>query len=120
MKQALNTMTCEPCRVGGKTVTRTEADEWLGELPGWRLIHERGIDKLECEYRFPGWDGAMAFATRISDLAREQDHHPSMLVEWGRVTLRWWTHKIGGLHRNDFVMAAKSDDIARKPAQAGN
>ena len=120
MSDSLGQMNCEPCRVGGKTVTGAEAEELLGDLPGWRIVQEQGVDKLVREFRMPGWEGAMAFSNRIAKLADEQDHHPAMLVEWGRVTLFWWTHKIGGLHRNDFIMAAKSDSLAREMTEAGD
>ena len=118
MNQPLEQMSCEPCRVGGKTVTGAEAAELLRDLPGWRLVREQEIDRLAGEFRFPDWNGAMAFSNRIAALANEQDHHPAMLVEWGRVTLQWWTHKIGGLHRNDFIMAAKSDALAKEMTEA--
>ena len=118
MNQPLEQMSCEPCRVGGKTVTGAEAAELLRDLPGWRLVREQEIDRLVGEFRFPDWNGAMAFSNRIAALANEQDHHPAMRVEWGRVTLQWWTHKIGGLHRNDFIMAAKSDALAKEMTEA--
>ena len=47
----------------------------------------------------------------IAELAEKEGHHPALLTEWGRTTVTWWTHKIKGLHRNDFVMAAKTDEL---------
>ncbi len=120
MKQSLDTLSCEPCRIGGETVTETQAGEWLADLPHWRQLTDEGVNKLAGEFRFPDWEAAMRYANRISELAGEQDHHPAMTVEWGKVTLRWWTHKIGGLHRNDFIMAAKSSEIARELNPAGS
>jgi 4a-hydroxytetrahydrobiopterin dehydratase len=58
-----------------------------------------------------GWEPAVQLANQIAEIARQQDHHPSILIEWGKVTVQWWTHSIRGLHRNDFVMAAKVNDI---------
>ena len=55
--------------------------------------------------------GAIAFTNRVADLAEAEGHHPAIITEWGRVTIRWWTHAIGGLHKNDFIMAARTDKL---------
>ena len=68
-----------------------------------------GIVRLERGYRFGDFAGALAFTDAVGALAEAEGHHPAILTEWGRVTVTWWTHKIRGLHRNDFIMAAKSD-----------
>jgi 4a-hydroxytetrahydrobiopterin dehydratase len=57
---------------------------------------------------------AMDFTNRAAQLANEEDHHPAILTEWGKVTVTWWTHKIKGLHQNDFIMAAKTDQLYGK------
>ena len=57
------------------------------------------------------YEQSIAFTNLIADLAESQDHHPKITLEWGRVTLEWWSHKIRGLHMNDFICAAKSDEI---------
>ncbi len=86
----------------------------LRDLPGWEVREREGISRLERVFRFPDFAGAMEFARRVGDAAEAEDHHPSLLVEWGRVTVSWWTHKIRGLHRNDFIMAAKTDALYGK------
>lgn len=53
----------------------------------------------------------MAFTQKIAVLAEDENHHPAILTEWGKVTVLWWSHKINGLHVNDFIMAAKTDLI---------
>lgn len=78
------------------------------------MREREGIPRLERAFRFPDFAGAMDFARRVGAAAEAADHHPSLLVEWGRVTVSWWTHKIRGLHRNDFVMAAKTDALYEK------
>jgi len=110
---------CEPCRKGAPRVTEEEAAELLGQVPGWAIVTIGGEDRLERVYRFPDFAAAMAFSVRIGEIAEEEGHHPALLTEWGRVTVGWWTHKIGGLHRNDFVMAAKTDSEYRA-ATAGS
>jgi 4a-hydroxytetrahydrobiopterin dehydratase len=101
--------TCEPCRKGAPTVTDDEARELMMELPGWRIVERDGVKQLERAYEFPTFVAALAFTLRVGEIAEAAGHHPALLTEWGRVTVTWWTHKIGGLHRNDFVMAAKTD-----------
>ncbi|MCY3687452.1 MAG: 4a-hydroxytetrahydrobiopterin dehydratase [Gammaproteobacteria bacterium] len=120
MNKPLNKMNCEPCRFGGRPVTDAEAREMLIKIPAWRRETRKGVKRLLREFSFIGFDDAFEFSGRIADLAREQDHHPTMLVEYGKVTIRWWTHKINGLHMNDFIMAAKTDDIFREMAEVRN
>ena len=62
-------------------------------------------------FRFSNFAEALTFTDKVGELAETEGHHPAILTEWGRVTVTWWTHKIRGLHRNDFIMAAKTDQI---------
>jgi 4a-hydroxytetrahydrobiopterin dehydratase len=102
---------CTACRVGAPKVTQAEIDELKPHIPEWGLTVRDGIDQLEREYRFKDFAEALAFTVRVGDLAESEGHHPAILTEWGRVTVRWWTHKIEGLHHNDFIMAAKTDQV---------
>jgi 4a-hydroxytetrahydrobiopterin dehydratase len=61
-------------------------------------------------FTFGNFAQALDYTNRVGTLAEEAGHHPALLVEWGKVTVSWWTHKIKGLHRNDFIMAARSDE----------
>lgn len=88
-----------------------EAGALLREVPGWTLVRRDGVLQLERVYTFPDFATALAFTQRVGAAAEEEGHHPQLVTEWGRVTVRWWTHKIRGLHRNDFVMAAKTDAL---------
>ena len=99
----------EPCRKGAPQVTNAEAGELLREVPEWRIEEREGEKRLERVFGFPDFAAALAFTNRVGAIAEAEGHHPALLTEWGRVTVGWWTHKIGGLHRNDFVMAAKTD-----------
>ena len=81
------------------------------EAPDWDIVERDGILRLERAFKFKNFVQALAFTNRVGELAEEQGHHPALLTEWGRVTVTWWTHKIKGLHRNDFIMAAKTDEL---------
>ncbi len=88
-----------------------EADRLIGRLPGWQIIDRNGIPALTKIYKFPDFNTALSFTNRIGQQAEDQDHHPAILTEWGRVTVTWWTHVVHGLHRNDFIMAARTETI---------
>ncbi len=103
---------CVACRRDAPRVTEAEIQQLKPQIPLWSLVAHDGIPRLERVFRFGNFAEALAFTNRIAALAEEQGHHPAILTEWGRVTVTWWTHKIRGLHRNDFIMAAKADALA--------
>jgi len=105
----LSQANCEPCRAGAPRATAEETASYLHELPGWQIVSVDGVEQLRCSYSFKTFKQALAFTNAVGQLAEEAGHHPAILTEWGRVTVSWWTHKIGGLHRNDFIMAARTD-----------
>jgi len=111
---------CEPCQIGAAKVSSDEAQGLMAEIPGWRMQTYQEVDQLGREFRFADFDEAFEFSRRIAALAGEHDHHPAILVEYGKVTVLWWTHKVKGLHRNDFIMAAKTSEAAEAMAKAGN
>jgi 4a-hydroxytetrahydrobiopterin dehydratase len=81
------------------------------KLPGWKLYDDGGARRLERSFKFDDFTQAMEFTNELARMANEEDHHPAILTEWGKVTVNWWTHKIKGLHLNDFIMAAKTDQL---------
>lgn len=103
--------TCEACRVGAPPATEAQIAEYRRQLPEWEVVVRERIPRLERAFMFRDFAAAMEFTNRIGELAEEQGHHPALLTEWGRVTVTWWTHKIRNLHVNDFVMAAKTDEV---------
>lgn len=113
MSEPLAEMRCVACRADAPTVTEREVAQLHPQVPDWELIEENGIERLRRVFRFDDFAQALAFTNRIGEIAESEGHHPALLTEWGRVTVTWWTHKIRGLHRNDFVMAAKTDKLAR-------
>ena len=105
-------MQCEACRVGAPQATAEEITQFSKQIPDWSLMTRDGINRLERTYSFENFVKAVAFTNKVADLAESEGHHPSLLTEWGKVTVTWWSKKIKGLHRNDFVMAAKTDQLA--------
>ena len=108
----LSEMKCTACRGGEPTLTEAEIGEQLPRVPEWQLVEREGIKRLERVFGFRNFAEALAFTDEVGAQAEEEGHHPALLTEWGRVTVTWWTHKIGGLHRNDFIMAAKTDELS--------
>ena|SRR5579862_3634669 len=109
----LNQQKCEVCRTGAPQVTEEEAAEYLKQAPEWVILqNSAGVKRLERVFTFPNFVKALEFTNKIGKLAEDEGHHPAILTEWGKVTVGWWTHKIRGLHRNDFIMAAKTDKIS--------
>jgi 4a-hydroxytetrahydrobiopterin dehydratase len=112
--EALREMSCVACRSDAPTVTEAEIAELQQQVPEWELVEHDGIKKLTRVFGFGDFAEALAFTNALGELAEEEGHHPALLTEWGRTTVTWWTHKIKGLHRNDFVMAAKADELYRR------
>jgi 4a-hydroxytetrahydrobiopterin dehydratase len=104
---------CSACRRDSPRVTETDIRELKPQIPEWTLIERDGIQRLERVFRFTNFTDALNFTNRVGALAEEEEHHTAILTEWGRVTVTLWTHKIRGLHRNDFIMAAILDSMFR-------
>ncbi len=102
---------CVPCRKGDNPLTGTELEQYLAELPDWELVQRGTTPCLQRQINTRDFAGAMALANRISDLAEAENHHPELVVAYGSLSVRWWTHAIGGLHPNDFIMAARTDAL---------
>jgi len=100
---------CVACRSDAPGLTGAEIDALRSEVPRWSVLEREGIGRLERAFRFANFAEALAFTNRVGAIAESEGHHPAITTEWGRVTVAWWTHAIGGLHRNDFVMSAKTD-----------
>ena len=104
-------MKCVACQRGAPTVTDEEILEFQPQIPRWEIMEKDRIKRLERVYEFKNFSQALSFTNMVGGLAEAEAHHPALLTEWGRVTVKWWTHKIKGLHRNDFIMAAKTDQL---------
>ena len=103
---------CEACRIDAPTVSNNEASMPIKEIEGWDLIND-GIKKLKKEFSFSNYSDSVDFSNKVADMAEQEDHHPQIILEWGKVTVIWWSHKIKGLHKNDFICAAKTNNISK-------
>ncbi|HEY8021243.1 MAG TPA: 4a-hydroxytetrahydrobiopterin dehydratase [Thermoanaerobaculia bacterium] len=99
---------CEPCEGGTPPLGEREIERLLGQLDGWNVIEGR---KLEKEYRFPDFRQALAYVNRLGEVAEAEGHHPDICFTWGKVRVELSTHSIGGLSENDFILAAKADEV---------
>ena len=102
---------CVACRGTEPTLTDAQIAELQPQAPEWQVKEVGGMKRLERVFKFKNFAQALEFTNKIGGVAEEENHHPLLITEWGRVTVNWWTHKIGGLHQNDFIMAAKTDEI---------
>jgi 4a-hydroxytetrahydrobiopterin dehydratase len=103
--QGLAARSCVPCRGGIPPLPEARARELAAQTPGWSL--EEASTRLMRRFEFRDFVQAMRFVNRVADLAEQQGHHPDIAIHWNKVDLTLWTHKIGGLHENDFILAAK-------------
>jgi len=94
-------------------VTGAEKQALSEEVPSWGILKVGGKEQLCKEFKFRNFVEALAFTNKVGELAEAENHHPAILVEYGKVTVSWWTHVIGGLHKNDFIMAARTDSAYR-------
>ncbi len=102
---------CVACRADSPRVTAEEIKELKPLIPDWQIVERDGVPRLERTYKFKTFLQALAFANQVGELAEAEDHHPVLCTEYGKTTVTWWTHAIKGLHRNDFIMAAKCDEL---------
>ena len=102
---------CVACRRDSPRVTDEEIAELHPAIPDWRLTEVDGVKRLDRTFKVADFATAMDVAVQVGAAADEEGHHPRLTVEWGRINVAWWTHKIKGLHRNDFIMSAKTDEI---------
>ncbi len=110
-KEDLRRSSCVACRGGEPPLDDAGIAAFTPDVPQWRVAEKDGIKRLVREFKFSDFRTALAFANRVGDLAEREQHHPDLHVAWGRVVVETWTHKIRGLHRNDFILAAKIDAL---------
>ncbi len=100
---------CVACRRDAPRLNESEIANLKPDVPEWEILTRGDIPRLNRVFSFKNFAEALVFTRKVGELAESEGHHPAILTEWGRVTVSWWTHKIRGLHRNDFIMAAKTD-----------
>jgi 4a-hydroxytetrahydrobiopterin dehydratase len=107
----LSKLKCVACRGGEPTLTDEQIATLQPQIGEWRVKEENGEKRLERAFKFKNFTEAIMFTDKVGAIAEEENHHPLIVTEWGKVTVQWWTHKIHGLHQNDFIMAAKTDKL---------
>lgn len=110
----LSQQSCEACRAGAPRISDADLKNLMSSIPDWSIVVVDEIMRLSREFNFKNFEQAMDFSNRVGDIAEAAGHHPAILTEWGKVTVTWWTHKIKGLHKNDLIMAARSDEVLQK------
>jgi len=105
----LSTQKCEACNADAPKVSEEELASLMNMIPTWTPIVVDGVMQLQRVYEFKNFKQALAFTNKVAILAEEEFHHPGILTEWGKVTVTYWTHAIKGLHKNDFICAAKTE-----------
>ena len=109
---------CAPCAGGTKPMAPTAAEGYLAQVPGWRLVSSEPL-KIARDLRFKNFARAMQFVDRMAEVAEAEGHHPDFCVSWSQVKLELFTHAIGGLSENDFIMAAKINELEERGASNG-
>ena len=102
--------TCTPCRGGVPPLTPEEAGDYLSQTPGWELLEKARL--LRCKFKFADFRESLSFVDKVGRLAEREGHHPDICFGWGYAAVSLQTHKIKGLHENDFIMAAKINQLA--------
>lgn len=105
---------CEACNAEAPKVSDAELAELIREIPDWTPVVRDGVMQLEREFKFKNFKLALAFTNKVGEIAEAEFHHPTLVTEWGKVTVTWWTHAINGLHKNDFIMAARTDGVLKQ------
>lgn len=101
---------CVPCQGGIPALSRVAAEAYLARVPQWQLAADG--NSISRTWKWRNFSEALAFVNRVGEVSEAQGHHPDLRFGWGYATVVFYTHKIGGLHENDFVMAAKVDALA--------
>ena len=108
----LTSQKCIPCEGGVKQLTSLQYAPFLKEVPSWKVVNGR---QLEREFQFKNFKIALEFVNNVGKIAEKEDHHPDLfLFSWNKVKVTLYTHVIGGLSQNDFIVAAKIDSLMKK------
>ncbi len=107
----LSKQSCEACRADAPRISDADLKQLMPKIPDWGVVVVDEVMRLTRVYSFKNFEQAMVFSNSVGDIAESEGHHPAILTEWGKVTVTWWTHKIRGLHKNDLIMAARTDEL---------
>jgi 4a-hydroxytetrahydrobiopterin dehydratase len=104
-------MNCVSVEKGASRLPAEEVERYHQQFLDWQLITENEEQRLRRVFKFKNFAQALDFTNQVGQIAEQQNHHPALLTEWGRVTVTWWTHVAHGLHLNDFIMAARTNQL---------
>jgi 4a-hydroxytetrahydrobiopterin dehydratase len=107
----LKEMKCTQPKKGESPLSDAEIAGLHRQVSDWQIVERDAVKQLVRAFKFKNFAEALGFTNKVGELAEEEDHHPALWTEWGKVTVTWWTHAVEGLHRNDFIMAAKTDGL---------
>ena len=108
----LDKKSCVPCRGGVPALSHTEIEQLLPNVPRWAVKEVEGVSRIERTFEFEDFVMAMKFVNAVAGIAEAEGHHPDLHIHWNQVRVEVWTHKIGGLHENDFILASKIDRVS--------
>jgi 4a-hydroxytetrahydrobiopterin dehydratase len=111
MMISLTDRNCQHRSENDPKLSKEQITRWLAEIDSWEIINTGTYESLEKSFSLPDFSEGIKFAAAIAELANAQDHHPEIVISWGKVNVRWWTHTVKGLSENDFIMAAKIDKL---------
>ncbi|MBB3184107.1 4a-hydroxytetrahydrobiopterin dehydratase [Halomonas fontilapidosi] len=100
---------CEACSPDAPKASAEEKQQLHKDVPDWEIRVVDGEEQLHRLFKLKNFAKALEFTNKVGDLAEAEDHHPVIVLEYGKVAVSWWSHEIGGLHKNDFVLAARTD-----------
>jgi 4a-hydroxytetrahydrobiopterin dehydratase len=106
-------MNCVSVEKGASLLPVDEIERLHQQTPEWQIVSDGDKQRLKRSFKFKNFAEALAFTNQVGKISEQQNHHPALLTEWGRVTVSWWTHTVHGLHLNDFIMAAKTNTLFR-------
>ena len=109
--EELRKRACEACHISASRISDEEISRYKPSIPDWDIAEIENVKRLVRRFKFRNFEEALGFTVKVGDIAEQEGHHPSILTEWGRVTVSWWSHSIKGLHINDFIMAARTDAL---------
>ncbi|TFG31160.1 4a-hydroxytetrahydrobiopterin dehydratase [Candidatus Thorarchaeota archaeon] len=109
-RKELASLTCVPCRGGIPPLEAQKVKLMLDVIPGWKKV-ENSVDKITKTYKFKDFSKSMEFVNKVAEIAEQENHHPDIFIHWNEVTITAWTHAINGLFDNDFIVAAKIDEL---------
>jgi 4a-hydroxytetrahydrobiopterin dehydratase len=112
MDEKLDQMKRSPYRGPEPSLTDEEIEGMMSQVPRWEVVAEDAVKKLRRTFSFSNFAEALAFTNRVGEIAEAEGHHPIITLTWGRAAVTSYTHKIKGLHKNDFIMAARTDELA--------